>query len=170
MDICDTLDRWDDMSYGDRLQAMRDYVRDEAESWGMDAPSVQAGRAVDEEGNEHWAQYDNETDTITVDPRVIRGETEGADGAGVFDSLSHEMRHAMQDQYEDDVDTEEGGEDAFEDPNWMDDDERQEDAEDFADAMSDYLEDECEDEDSESAPGSGGPGDWNLPPEGVTYA
>ena len=68
MDICGVLDEWNSMPYGERLQAVRDWVKEQSESWGLDKPSVVAGKAVDAEGNEHYAMYDRDTDTITIDP------------------------------------------------------------------------------------------------------
>jgi hypothetical protein len=159
MNICDALDTWDDrgQGYGDRLQAVRDWVKAEAEEWGMDPPSVVVGKSVDAEGKEHWASYNAETDTITMDPELFR-QPDIHDASDVFNSAAHELRHAMQDQYD-----EQDEDDSEED---MGKDDREQDADDFADAYEALWDSECGDPESESAPGEG-LGDWNLPAESV---
>lgn len=149
------LDQWKGMSYGERLQAVRDYVRDQAESWGADRPSVVVGKAVDEDGNEHYAMYDRDLDTITIDPELLR-DPDLHPGEEVLNSVTHEFRHAMQDQFDEESEEEE---------DFMEGEERESDADDFADAYSEYLEDECGEPDpTESVPGSD-VGDWSLPAE-----
>lgn len=163
MGICDALDRWSDSESGkyDRLQDLRDWVKAEAESWGMEAPPVELGKSIDENGNEHWASYDRDTDTIKMDPALF-DDPDTYDAIDVFNSAAHELRHAMQDQYA------EGDEDPSDD---MSEDDRQQDAEDFAEAYQELWESECGDDETESVPADdAGPGDWNLPAEGVANA
>ena len=155
MDICDSMDRWSQPGngYGDRLADVRDWVKEESDEWGIDKPSVQVGAVPDEDGNRHYAGYDPETNTITIDPELLR-EPDLHPPDEVYNSVAHEMGHAMQHQYYvDDIDEE------------MDKDERERDADDFADAYSDYWDDQCNDsDDAESVPGNDF-GDWNLPEE-----
>ena len=149
------LDEWNTMSYGERLQAVRDYVGEQARSWGADRPSVVVGKAVDEEGNEHYAMYNRDTDEITIDPELLR-EPGLHPGEEVLNSVTHEFRHAMQDQFDEESEEEE---------DFLEGEDRESDADDFANAYSDYLEDECGEADpTESVPGSE-ISDWNLPAE-----
>lgn len=160
MGICDSMDRWNskDYGYGDRLQDVRDWVKSEADSWGFEKPSLVAQAVPDEEGQRHYASYDPDTNTINVDPELFN-RPDLHPPEEVYNSIAHEMRHAMQHQfYGDEIDEN------------MDKGEREQDAKDFADAYSDYWKDECgADDDADSVPG-GNLGDFNLPPEGGAYA
>jgi hypothetical protein len=155
MGICDSFNNWSTpgYGYGDRLQDVRDWVRDEAASWGIDEPNVVVGKSIDENGEEHWASYDPDTNTITIDPALFN-DPEQFSGEDVFNSVAHEFEHAMQWQYGD----------------GMDSGEREADAKDFADAYSEAWAEECtEPDDSESSPGNE-TGDWNLSPGDGSYA
>ena len=154
MGICDDLKAWNDpkSEYGDRLQAVRDWVKSESASWGMEKPSVVVGKSVDENGDEHWASYKAETNTITMDPDLFR-HPETYPAEDVYNAAAHELRHAMQDQYD---------EEDEDDSDDMDEKDRQQDAEDFAEAYQEMWDSECSTPESESAPGDG-LGDWSLP-------
>lgn len=161
MSICDPLENWKNYEYFDRIGAIRDWVKEEAESWGIEPPTVvfQASTETTDAGEEldHYGSYDPESNTISIDPRLVRDD-ETYDPEDSFDTAAHELRHAMQAQYYgDEYDT-------------MDEDELQEDAVDFADSYSEEWTDECEEEvDAESAPGRNY-GDWNLPAGEGFYA
>ncbi len=154
MGICDELKNWDapGQGYADRLQAIRDWISEESEEWGVEKPSVVVGKSVDENGDEHWSSYDRDTNTITMDPDLFR-DTDTYSSTDVYNSAAHEFRHAMQDQY-DELDEDDSEED-------MSSEDREQDADDFAETYESMWEGECGDGENDSAPGDD-LGDWEL--------
>ena len=172
MGICDDMKRYKDpkSGYGDRLQDIRDWVKSESAAWGMNSPSVLVGNTTDADGDTHWALYNAATDQITINPDLLNNP-DAHDPEDVYNSVAHELRHAMQDQYDEGrVASGEDDDPNRDDEDEMDADDRQQDAEDFADAYQDMWDSECSDDEPESAPDGGGLGDWNLPADsGVAY-
>lgn len=154
MGICDDLKNWNskDWGYGDRLQAVRDWIKQESEEWGIEKPSVQVGVPADEHGASHWASYNKDEDIITMHPDLFKYPDQYS-SEDVFNSAAHELRHAMQDQY-DELD------ENNEEPD-MEAEDREQDADDFAETYQSMWEKECGNPDNESAPGDDLP-DWEL--------
>lgn len=165
MNPCSAKDAWSRLDSDSRFDAVKEYAQEMAGDWGVEPPEVQRGICEDEDGNRHLAQYDPDTNTITIDPDLFRDGT-GYNWRDPYREAMHELGHEMQHAWDDEGGGEDGGSAVSE-----------EGANDFADAMMDGIDAECDGpepdspaddgQDGGSDPGGGGgDGGWTLAPEG----
>lgn len=164
MSFCDDLKNWEDMSPGERFEAVRGWVDGAARDAGFDAGLGVRREAPPGKPNARGG-YNPDTDTIHLHPDLFQDNRDGG-WKYAFDTAVHEFAHHVQDEVDDaygvddagdddDGDDGDGGEegddgesDAAADAGVEDlhDDERHEESQDFADAFLEEAEDACRDD------------------------
>jgi Putative neutral zinc metallopeptidase len=155
-DPCDLVDQWNDRSRDERFESVKEWMEAVLADWGVEGVGIEMGPTLP--GND--AEYDGRTRTIRIRPDVF-----DLPGGQVMYLGGHEIGHALQHEIlGDPFPPNDGFEEALLDS----------DADEFVEALGDLFEQECEETEEEvesSVPDEPSPaGDWNLSPEGLTYA